>query len=111
MSLIIKGKDIPKSCYDCDLYSGEGFLCPLVIETTNDWVLEAMYKRVDECPLVEVPTPHGRLIDADEHIKSLRDGFCGERCRRNHDCFNCGIDGYIRIVENEPTVLEAEVSE
>ena len=111
MSLIIKGKDIPKSCYDCDLYSGEGFLCPLVIETTNDWVLEAMYKRVDECPLVEIPTAHGRLIDADEHIKSLKEGFCGERCRRNHDCFNCGIDGYIRIVENEPTVVEAEASE
>ena len=62
MSLIIKGMDMPKSCYDCDLFSGEGFLCPLVIETTNDWSREFMYKRVDECPLVEIPTPRGRLI-------------------------------------------------
>lgn len=52
--------------------------------------------------------PHGRLIDADAHIKLLKENHCGERCRRNHDCFTCGIDMYIRIVENEPTVIKAE---
>lgn len=65
MSVMIKGMEMRKSCHGCDLFSGEGFLCPLVIETTNDWDREVMYKRVDECPLVEIPTPHGRLIDAD----------------------------------------------
>ena len=59
-------------------------------------------------PLVEVPTTHGRLIDADAHIQSLKENQCGERCRKNHDCVNCGIGMYIRIVENEPTVIEAE---
>ena len=52
--------------------------------------------------------PHGRLIDADAHIKLLKENHCGERCRRNHNCFSCGIDMYIRIVENEPTVIKAE---
>lgn len=55
-----------------------------------------------------IPTPHGRLIDADAHIQSLKENQCGERCRKNHDCVNCGIGMYIRIVENEPTILEAE---
>ena len=96
MSLIIKGKDIPKSCYDCDLYSGEGFLCPLVIETTNDWTLEAMYKRVDECPLVELPTPHGRLIDADRFLDWLKE-------------FHPNDVAIMSGVKNARTVIEAEV--
>lgn len=58
--------------------------------------------------LTDVPAPHGRLIDADAHIQSLKENQCGERCRKNHDCVNCGIGMYIRIVENEPTILEAE---
>jgi hypothetical protein len=58
--------------------------------------------------IVAIPTPHGRLIDADAHIQSLKENQCGERCRKNHDCVNCGIGMYIRIVENEPTVIEAE---
>ena len=58
--------------------------------------------------LVDVPIPHGRLIDADAHIQSLRENQCSERCRKNHDCINCGIDMYIRIVENEPNILDAE---
>lgn len=55
-----------------------------------------------------LPKPHGRLIDADAHIQSLKENQCGERCRKNYDCVNCGIGMYIRIVENEPAVIEAE---
>jgi hypothetical protein len=36
-------------------------------------------ERPDWCPLVEIPTPHGRLIDADKlniHDISPVDGFC-----------------------------------
>lgn len=110
MSVIIKGMKMPKNCMECDLhFTARGLDEECIF--SNDTVEDCTERRLYRCPLVEIPTPHGRLIDADEHIKSLRDGFCGERCRRNHDCFNCGIDGYIRIVENEPTVLEAEVSE
>ncbi len=65
MSLMIQGMEMPKRCYDCELFSGEGYLCPLV-ETTDNWQ-EIMYKRVADCPLVEIPTPHGRLIDADAY--------------------------------------------
>lgn len=54
------------------------------------------------------PKSHGRLIDADAHIKSLKDCFC-KPCQKKPDhCINCGIDMYIRIVENEPTIISAE---
>jgi hypothetical protein len=112
MSLIIKGKDIPKSCYDCDLYSGEGFLCPLVIETTNDWTLEAMYKRVDECPLVEIPTQHGRLIDADQLQAAIHGCLC-ETCQ-TFPCekgIGCLIEDVFNLIDQAPTIIEAEVSE
>ena len=106
MSVIIKGAKLPEKSEHREY----------TISIVQDFPAAIMLLRTKTKPseffkCAEIPTPHGRLIDADEHIKSLRDGFCGERCRRNHDCFNCGIDGYIRIVENEPTVLEAEVSE
>lgn len=105
MSYICKG-NIPKNCSKCPqrtLYHGINVCLAadkMKVSTSNK-------SRHENCPLVEIPTPHGRLIDADELIKSLREGFCGERCIRNHDCFSCGIDGYIRIMENEPTVIGA----
>jgi len=103
MSLIIKGMDMPKSCYDCDLFSGEGFLCPLVIETTNDWSREFMYKRVDECPLVEIPTPHGRLIDADANVGSYVETWT---CT----CSEFGTQRVMAVddLKNLPVIIEAE---
>lgn len=67
MSILIKGMEMPTSCYECAIKSwdGEYDVCPfsgiraLSIGIQND------------CPLVPVP-PHGRLIDADA-LKA--DGF------------------------------------
>ena len=60
MSVLIKGMTMPKTCIMCWLSP----ICPV-------WVKEvSRHKgydyRLPDCPLVEVPTPHGRLIDADE---------------------------------------------
>lgn len=116
MSLLIEGMDMPKDCASCDLsyyrdgynggygYSPSGWMC----RRLNHIIKEGEETRPSDCPLVEVPTPHGRLIDADAHIQSLKENQCGERCRKNLDCVNCGIGMYIRIVENEPTIIEAE---
>jgi hypothetical protein len=96
MSVLIKGMDMPKSCKSCDLlqdYDGDMY-CPLNsylnfgdIENVPDYVM-------DGCPLVEVKTPHGRLIDADEMV-SLWKG--------------CTFEGDITcLLDPRPTVLEAE---
>lgn len=107
MSLIINGMNLPSECSEClfscyDISVGEPAQCIILGEHS------ARHSRLKNCPLTEIPTPHGRLIDADAHIKLLKENHCGERCRRNHDCFSCGIDMYIRIIENEPTVIKAE---
>lgn len=56
MSILIKGMEMPKGCDDCFLPLR---YCPRAM------------KEKGECPLVELPTPHGRLIDAEGLSKLL----------------------------------------
>ena len=77
MSILIKGMKMPEDCRDCPLemyYMNSG-------ETrcrAGNKILAENFKaipfdgRPDWCPLVEVPTPHGRLIDADALLEDVR---------------------------------------
>lgn len=61
MSVLIKGMDMPKSCSKCDLRVvaiGLDFQCALSDEMVDDYYST----RHKKCPLVEIPTSHGRLI-------------------------------------------------
>ena len=65
MSVLIKGMEMPKSCYDCDLAFQDQdsehnvyWLCGVNHQNASMW------ERLPNCPLIELP-PHGRLIDAD----------------------------------------------
>ena len=94
---------MPKDCGACDLCTGDGECMALYGENLwnyipddakyfpNDW-------KYEKCPLVEVPTPHGRLIDADALDYKL-----GASDR----------DIYVRctLEEDAPTVIEAEEGE
>ena len=63
MSVLIKGMEMPDNCGACPLETDYG-TCgyySLFVEAGHD---SEIWKRRDDCPLVEVP-PHGRLIDAD----------------------------------------------
>lgn len=53
MSILIKGVDMPKNCVLCFYRDNFHNYCPYESNKERD------------CPLIEVPTPHGRLIDAD----------------------------------------------
>ena len=80
-SILIKNTEMPKSCDTCFLSRWdfiERFHCPF-----------------DECPLVEVPTPHGRLIDADALDYKLG--------ASDRDIYVRGV-----LEEDAPTVIEAE---
>lgn len=69
MSLIIRGMNMPKNCADCFLEDAyDGYNCRIAQKSAN-WGLG---ERPSWCPLVEVPTPHGRLIDADALIDDVR---------------------------------------
>lgn len=60
MGILIKIK-MPKGCWACPFAVGKYYECLFTKKTTN-WGLTT---RPSDCPLIEVPTPHGRLIDAD----------------------------------------------
>lgn len=74
MSVLIRGMEMPKKCLDC----------PFMISRDNDDCIvqsneaNAKFDSWDDmkasCPLVEIPTPHGRLIDAtfeENHYASM----------------------------------------
>ena len=96
MSILINGMEMPKCCSKCDLRVieiGLDFQCAISGETVDDYYSS----RHPKCPIVKVPTPHGRLIDAD-YINGS--GL---------------IEWQKSIVKAEisqaPTVVEAEVSD
>lgn len=68
MGVYVKSMEMPESCKKCGVVS-----CGLYDAET--W---GIYRHPD-CPLVEVPTPHGRLCDADavreclEEVKDCQD--------------------------------------
>ena len=57
MSVLIKGIKKPKDCYTCKFKD---------INDCKLWVIMNFGEIHPECPIVEVKTPHGRLIDADK---------------------------------------------
>ena len=107
MSVLIKGMEMPKNCEECVLIDIHYF-CSLLGEV--DESIENGSKDL-RCPLVEVPTPHGRLIDAHDLIKDLSiKRFIGPDSDGNPMYEITGRYTSIPIykVEDAPTVIEAE---
>lgn len=95
MGVYIKGMDMPKSCYDCDIGV---CICNRYYDPNFD-INDTQIKRHPDCPLVEVKDPHGRLIDADELIAKHE-----KEKIRDYDFHVCAENW----IANAPTVLEAE---
>ena len=103
MSLIIKGSIMPLMCEECPCYDCDDYSC----KATGRGVIEYRYDgRPDNCPLVEIPTPHGRLIDADELKKNMRNYYPSI----DHLCCSQHVVTK-RDIDCAPTIIEAEVSE
>ena len=60
MSILIK-REMPKGCWACPFAVGKHYEC-LFTKKSYNWGLTT---RPSDCPLIEVQSPHGRLIDAD----------------------------------------------
>ena len=69
MSVLIRGMEMPKNCSGCPL-NYDQMACKV---TGTRWWSDTMVlmgfdsdkERLYDCPLVEIPTPHGRLKDVD----------------------------------------------
>ena len=101
MSILIKGLIMPSCCDGCTFSDWSNLhqtaCCKLhdYDPCFSDHSREYTDKRADFCPLVEIPEPHGRLIDADRvTAESIK--MTGKR---------------LLAIDTAPTVIEAEWSE
>ena len=96
MSAIIKGIKKPRACEWCNFICGSGmdWYCGVGRFMIYD------YKSVNkDCPLINIPTPHGDLIDRDDVIEEI------------NRIFPCHSDEYewaYTTVEQADTIIEAE---
>ena len=67
MSILIKGMEMPEAAEDCTFYEVAPFR-PYPHCRVRPGESCAF---PDDCPLIEVPTPHGRLKDADAFAEML----------------------------------------
>ena len=93
MSILIKGIDIPK-CSNED--------CIVVIRHDKAEVWQTGYKE-RTVKAIQIPTPHGRLIDADE-LKAKREWM---RWRENNSTHEAEFVNS-KYIDNAPTILAEE---
>lgn len=116
MSILIKGMEMPASCLSCP-HNEHGTIhewelyCGLTGDYIGHWDDKSLNNghRPDTCPLVEVPTPHGRLIDADELMLEFADFV---RASNNSDFAAVPRwNDAVSLLESAPTIIEAEEGE
>lgn len=107
MSVLIKNMNMPRHCGECSLLnSDEGYDCYwcgyedglLYTWNSDDIPIERPHK----CPLVEVPTPHGRLIDVDMIPMDKQLEACG------NGKYKSILVAYENNIDATPTVIESE---
>lgn len=113
MSVLIKGMEMPKCCMDCTLnydqmscsVTGTGWWSDSMMLMDFDSAKERLY----DCPLIEVPTPHGELVDRGGLIDIYADRLTAVAERYSPDSSECGIlSGAMKLLAIQPTVIEAE---
>ena len=114
MSVLIKGMEMPENCRDCEFWcmcrNPHRMYCKSINRQLEaDEENEIGKKRLSDCSLIEVPAPHGDLIDRD----ALN---IGEYEREDDDSgtLEISLGGLLSLyhkVIDAPTVIEAEETE
>ena len=80
--MLIKGMEMPSRCYGCPFSKWSNLHQTMACKRHDfdpcfeDNSREFYEKQADFCPLVEVPAPHGDLIDIDSKITvAIKDGL------------------------------------
>ena len=132
MSVLVKGMEMPKTCAYCRFIYADPNIeyeqpdgtkmvggCCCCFTGNVIWNT----KRDDDCPLGDVPTPHGRLIDADALIEDL-ERQCKEVFRidavspddywitrneaYNEALWKSWVESFGEYLKTRPTIIEAE---
>lgn len=98
--IVIRGMGMPTNCSGCKLAQHQLFSrsirCP-ILGYSVAYYDEGIHYEEHDCPLIEIPTPHGRLIDADRLIS--------ENAMIKYD-WSEAVD--VEDIKNAPTIIEAE---
>lgn len=113
MSVIIKGMKMPKSCDSCDLiqFDDEGLEAHCPLSPYYRWCGTPPDYRPEGCPLVEIPTPLGRLIDADRLMEVIEKNSYLLKGYYNSLENGMFLTGIKQAIDEAPTVIDVEVSE
>ena len=98
MSVLINGMEMPSNCNNCPIVQ-TGYMehyCPVVKEVMQG--TDIVRVRHSVCPLVEIPTPHGDLIDKDSVIEIML----------KHPLTNTTYRVSAKDIYNIPAIIEAE---
>ena len=110
MSLIIKGVNLPEKCESCPCYDYIDYVCR-ADDCFAPFDVENPEERSEHCPLIEIPTPHGRLIDADALLRVIEENSYRLRGVTNSTENGMFLTGIRQAIDESPTIIEAEVSE
>lgn len=105
MSIIIKGMDMPKD--------GESII--MVLEHSGKAISRLLWdggtkaKALDDTQVISIPTPHGRLIDADKARAEFREWTEDEWNKQASPVsWAYAYEDVIDYLDDAPTILEAE---
>lgn len=109
MSILVKGMKMPKDCDSCWLSRMRGSSlggildCKILgtIGAAMDDPHDILNNRHPDCPLIELPEVHGRLIDANAFSDFITDAI------KRQEYENLKIDDLLTVAD----VLEAVVSD
>lgn len=117
MSVLIRDMKMPKNCMDCPM-NYDSIDCTLVFDISlRDKDNEFMYedKRHPKCPLIELPTEHGRLGDLDAMAFDESEAYMSAQAKLGRDVITTGINSIVHrkiqlLIMDTPTIIESEVS-
>ena len=103
MSLMIRNMEMPESCGNCPFRikaNPDENICRANGELFEETLGILINFRHKDCPLVSIPAPHGRLIDADAIYGNVM--LCKKNFKPN-EIYNAWV-----IASEMPTIIGAE---
>lgn len=97
MAIYIKGMEMPEYCGECPLVEKCKNRHLEITESDNGY--EPIFIQ-DDCPLTEVPEPHGRLIDLDALIDQISIDSAGNMGQYGDEWL------FEDTIEKAPTIIE-----
>jgi hypothetical protein len=116
MGIYIKNIKMPKKCYECPCYwydKGDGVYihsndgCKALGETFNEYVYYGVhihdpFKGIyEDCPLVEIETPHGDLVDVNAAYNKIAEATAEGGYYTDMDGVGLGLEDTSVIIEGE----------